>query len=330
MAPSESRFRTPKGAGSGSKPWRSRGGLGFPARHLTKSGSEVGRGIGQLPADPAEDSLRRIFVRRGKRRAPHGSRSAAPQLPLRVEAKMVVMRAFLRMSLLAVVAMCAASSVAGQSAPPSPLRLVTATSSRPIPTVMNGDTELVAFDDLAAIFGSPCARTPSPTRSPSATKARRSSCRRTRRSPRSADGSSRCLHRPSRSADAGMSPSSSSGVRCRSCPMSLSSFARPRVWCCRAPPRTACRRPSRRGRQPGARHHRHHSRTPHQVQQEATRAIVRFDADLIDLTCRPLQSQGIVQRFTQARTRRPLVIDLGPKFGSCGPRMRRWIPTARA
>ena len=66
---------------------------------------------------------------------------------------MVVMRPFLRTSLLAALATCAAISVAGQTAPPAPLRLVAANSTRTIPTVMSGDTELVAFDDLAALFG---------------------------------------------------------------------------------------------------------------------------------------------------------------------------------
>ena len=67
--------------------------------------------------------------------------------------KMIVMRSFLRTSLLAALATCVTLTVAGQTAPPAPLRLVAANSTRTIPTVMNGDTELVAFDDLAALFG---------------------------------------------------------------------------------------------------------------------------------------------------------------------------------
>ena len=66
---------------------------------------------------------------------------------------MVVVRPFLWTSLLAALATCAAISVAGQTAPPAPLRLVAANSTRNIPTVMSGDTELVAFDDLSALFG---------------------------------------------------------------------------------------------------------------------------------------------------------------------------------
>ena len=67
--------------------------------------------------------------------------------------KMVLMRPFLRTSLLAALATCAAISVTGQTAPPAPLRLVAANSTRNIPTVTSGDTELVAFDDLSALFG---------------------------------------------------------------------------------------------------------------------------------------------------------------------------------
>jgi N-acetylmuramoyl-L-alanine amidase len=57
-------------------------------------------------------------------------------------------------------------------------------------------------------------------------------------------------------------------------------------------------------------------RTPHQVQQEATRAIVRVDADLIDLTVAPFQSQGIVQTIHPGDDAKTVAIDLGPKFGS--------------
>ncbi len=49
--------------------------------------------------------------------------------------------------------MLAAATLSGQSAPATPLRLVAPDGTRPIPTVITGDTELVAFDDLAAIFG---------------------------------------------------------------------------------------------------------------------------------------------------------------------------------
>ena len=47
----------------------------------------------------------------------------------------------------------AAVSLAGQGAQPAaPLRLVAADGSRPLPTILNGDTELIAFDDLSSIF----------------------------------------------------------------------------------------------------------------------------------------------------------------------------------
>ena len=46
-----------------------------------------------------------------------------------------------------------AATLSGQAAPATPLRLVSADGTRPIPTVVVGDTELVSVDDLAAIFG---------------------------------------------------------------------------------------------------------------------------------------------------------------------------------
>ncbi len=69
-------------------------------------------------------------------------------------------------------------------------------------------------------------------------------------------------------------------------------------------------------------------RTPHQVQQEATRAIVRFDADLIDLTIAPFQSQGIVQAIHPGEDAKTVAIDLGPEFriaagGGLADRARR-------
>jgi N-acetylmuramoyl-L-alanine amidase len=52
------------------------------------------------------------------------------------------------------------------------------------------------------------------------------------------------------------------------------------------------------------------------VQQDGTRAIVRFDADLVDLTVTPFQSQGIVQSIHAGDDPKIVVVDLGPRFGS--------------
>ena len=54
--------------------------------------------------------------------------------------------------LLAAPLLLTAIAVQGQSPPPTPLRLIAADGQRAIPTVISGDTELVALDDLAAIF----------------------------------------------------------------------------------------------------------------------------------------------------------------------------------
>ena len=54
--------------------------------------------------------------------------------------------------LLAAPLLLTAIALQGQSPPPTPLRLIAADGQRAIPTVISGDTELVALDDLAAIF----------------------------------------------------------------------------------------------------------------------------------------------------------------------------------
>lgn len=59
----------------------------------------------------------------------------------------------LRPFCLAAALVLAAVIAAGQSAPSAPLQLVSADGQQTIPTVMSRDTELVAIDDLARIFG---------------------------------------------------------------------------------------------------------------------------------------------------------------------------------
>ncbi len=57
-----------------------------------------------------------------------------------------------RVATLALVVVLAAVTLSGQPAPAVPLRLVALDGGRAIPTVVVGDTELVSVDDLAAIF----------------------------------------------------------------------------------------------------------------------------------------------------------------------------------
>lgn len=227
------------------------------------------------------------------------------------------MRHVLRASLLAAVAMCAAIPVAGQSAPPSPLRLVTATSTRAIPTVMNGDTELVAFDDLAAIFGL-TVREDTVARAITVTVKGKTVVLSQNQALASISGRLVSLPAPPVKIGGrwyvpvefiGRALSVVSDV-----PLELRKASRLVLQGPIRAPRVVV----------------HHDvggnqarvtidvtpRTPHQVQQEATRAIVRFDADLIDLTVGPVQSQGIVQAIHPGDDAKTLAIDLGPKFGS--------------
>ncbi len=54
----------------------------------------------------------------------------------------------------------------------------------------------------------------------------------------------------------------------------------------------------------------------HQVVQEPARLLIRFTADLLDLTLPPIQSQGFVTAIHTGEPQTTLVIELGPKFGS--------------
>jgi N-acetylmuramoyl-L-alanine amidase len=54
--------------------------------------------------------------------------------------------------------------------------------------------------------------------------------------------------------------------------------------------------------------------TTHQVSQDGTRIVVRFEADLLDATLPPFQTQGVVQRIAIEGS--SVVLETGPRFGS--------------
>ena len=230
---------------------------------------------------------------------------------------MIVMRPFLRTSLLAALATCAAISVAGQTAPPAPLRLVAANSTRNIPTVMSGDTELVAFDDLAALFGV-TVREDTVARAITVSYKGKTIVLSQNQALASISGRLVSLPAPPVKIGArwyvpvefiGRALSLISDV-----PLELRKASRLVLQGAVRAPRVVVRHDV------GGNQARVTvdvtPRTPHQVQQDGTRATVRFDADLIDLTIAPFQSQGIVQAIHPGEDAKTVAIDLGPRFGS--------------
>jgi N-acetylmuramoyl-L-alanine amidase len=230
---------------------------------------------------------------------------------------MIVMRSFLRPSLLAALATCVTLTVAGQTPPPSPLRLVAANSTRTIPTVMNGDTELVAFDDLAALFG---ATVREDTVAHAITVSFKGKTIVLSQNQALASISGRLVSLPAPPVKIGprwyvpvefigRALSAISDV-----PLELRKASRLVLQGAVRAPRVVVRQDA------GGNQARVivdvTPRTPHQVLQEATRVIVRFDADLIDLSVAPFLSQGIVQSIHAGDDARTVAIDLGPRFGS--------------
>ncbi len=230
---------------------------------------------------------------------------------------MIVMRPFLRTSLLAALATCAAISVAGQTAPPAPLRLVAANSTRNIPTVMSGDTELVAFDDLSALFGL-TVREDTVARAITVTYKGKTIVLSQNQALASISGRLVSLPAPPVKIGArwyvpvefiGRALSLISEV-----PLELRKASRLVLQGAVRAPRVVVRHDV------GGNQARVTvdvtPRTPHQVQQDGARATVRFDADLIDLTIAPFQPQGIVQAIHPGEDAKTVAIDLGPRFGS--------------
>jgi N-acetylmuramoyl-L-alanine amidase len=228
------------------------------------------------------------------------------------------MRSGVRMALLVVIVACATFSVAGQSAPPpTPLRLVSADGTRTIPTVVSGDTELVAFDDLASLFNL-TVREDAVARA--ITVGYKGKTIVLSQNQALASISGRLVSLPA--------PPSRVGTRwyvpvefigrvlsvVSDVPLQLRKASRLVILGALRVPRIVVRHDA------GGNQARVTldvtPRTPHQVQQEATRLLIRFEADLLDVTISPFQPQGIVQAIHVGEVPTTLAIDLGPRFGS--------------
>ena len=206
-------------------------------------------------------------------------------------------------------------TMSGQPAPSAPLRLVAADSTRAIPTVMSGDTEMVSLDDLASIFG---LQVRDDTLARAITVAYQGRTIVLSQDQALASIGGRLVSLPA--------PPTRLGGRWH-VPVEFIGRALSTIYDTPLELRKASRMVLR-GRVRAPRVVVRHDvaggqarvtldvapRTPHQVLQEGARLLVRFEADLLDATIPALQAQGLVQRVLVEQT--TLVIEVGPRFGS--------------
>ena len=224
-------------------------------------------------------------------------------------------RRLFRACVAALAAVLVAVSVSGQSAPASPLRLVGLDGARPIPTVVAGDTELVATDDLAAIFG---VTVKEDTAARAITVTYRGMTIVLSQGQALASIAGRLVSLPA-------PPSRINGRWF--VPVEFIGRALAPVYDSPLELRKASRLVLRgRIRAPRVviRHEVAGNQgrvtfdispvTPHQVTQDGPRVVVRFEADLLDATVPQIQSQGFVTRIGVEGA--SIVLETGPRFGS--------------
>jgi len=226
-----------------------------------------------------------------------------------------VVTRLLRIAVPALLVLAAAAAPQGQSPPASPLRLVSPDGTRAVPTVISGDTELIAIDDLAAIFGV-LVREDAPTRAITVAYKGRTIVLSQDQALASISG--RLVSLPA--------PPTRIGNRWH-LPVEFVGRALSVIYDTPLELRKASRLVIRgRMRVPRVvvRHDVGGNQarvtldiappTPHQVLQDGARVIVRFDADLLDASLPTVQSQGLVQAVTSDQT--SVVIETGPRFAS--------------
>jgi N-acetylmuramoyl-L-alanine amidase len=219
------------------------------------------------------------------------------------------------MAVPALLVLAAVAAPQGQSPPAAPLRLVSPDGARPVPTIVSGDTELIAVDDLAAIFGV-LVREDAPTRAITVAYKGRTIVLSQDQALASIAG--RLVSLPA--------PPTRIGNRWH-LPVEFVGRALSVIYDTPLELRKASRLVIRgRMRVPRVivRHDVAGNQarvtldvappTVHQVSQDGPRVIVRFDADLLDLSLPALQSQGLVQAITSDQT--SVVIETGPRFAS--------------
>lgn len=217
-----------------------------------------------------------------------------------------------------VVATLAGVGLEGQSPPPTPLRLMSPSGTRPLPTLVVNNVEYVALDELARVF-------PIVVREDAAARAITVTWR---------DGRTVAL-----TADQSLASVGGRLVSLPTAPVRIGGkwfvpidFL-PRALALVATGRLELRKASRlvlagdvrlprvsiRHEVPG-----NEARitfeiappTPHTVVQEQGRLVVRFDADGLDAAVAPFTPQGYVQAIRPAETGAAIVVELGPRFAS--------------
>ena len=220
-----------------------------------------------------------------------------------------------RVGTLALVVVLAAVTLSGQTAPAVPLRLVALDGARAIPTVVVGDTELVSVDDLAPIFAV-LVREDAQARAITVGYKGRTIVVSQDQALASIGG--RLVSLPAAPARIGGRwhlPVEFIGRALSAIydvPLELRKASRLVIRGRMRVPRVVVRHEVA-GNQ---------ARvtldvappTPHQVSQDGTRLLVRFEADLLDATIPAAQSQGFVQSLAVEQT--TLVIAVGPRFAS--------------
>lgn len=220
-----------------------------------------------------------------------------------------------RAAALPLAVLLAAATLSGQSAPAAPLRLVALDGTRPIPTIVVGDTELVSVDDLAAIFGV-LVREDALARAIAVAYKGRTIVVSQDQALASIGGRLVSLPAaPARIVGRWHLPVEFIGRALSAIydvPLELRKASRLVIRGRMRVPRVVVRHEVA-GNQ---------ARvtldvappTPHQVSQDGSRLLVRFDADLLDATLPGVQSQRFVQNLSVEQT--TVVIDVGPRFAS--------------
>jgi N-acetylmuramoyl-L-alanine amidase len=215
----------------------------------------------------------------------------------------------------AALAVALTASLMGQAPPALPLRVVSVEGSRTIPTIMAGDTELVAMADLSAIFG---VEVRDDTAARAITVTYRGSTIVLSQGQALASISGRLVSLPappSRINNRWYVPVEFIGRALSAIydvPLALRKASRLVLRGRVRAPRVVVRHDVAGGQArvtldiaPS---------TPHQVTQEGARILVRFEADLLDATIPPVQTQGFIQRIGVEGV--TVAIDTGPRFAS--------------
>ena len=220
-------------------------------------------------------------------------------------------------SLIAIVVL-AAVALAGQGTPPaSPLRLISSTGARPIPTTQNGDTELIAFDDLTTIFD---VTVREDTLARAFTVGFKGKTIVLSQNQALASISGRLVSLPAppvHLANRWFVPVEFIGralTLVYDVPLELRKASRLVILGPLRVPRVVVRHdatvPQARLTIDVV------PNTPHQVVQEPARLLIRFDADMLDLTIPAVQSKDFVQSIHAGEPPTTLIVELGPRFGS--------------